>query len=149
MIASSVSRLQLTITSNGIPFIQAYRQPLYFIILGLRDPSALCVMRRTTFEADHSAKSCAMNFLQVPVSQQTPFLGRHTKFQMCRQSSASDNICISWNKGDCIYPGSCTYRHLCAICFQRHRARDCSRNQGSPFLRQGSLHSLCGRQLAS
>ena len=90
-------------------------------------------------EAGHSAKSCAMNFLQVPVSQQIPFLGRHTKFQMRRQSSASDNICISWNKGDCIYPGSCTYCHLCAICFQRHRARDCLRNQGSPFFKTGQF----------
>ena len=48
-------------------------------------------------EVDHSAKSCAMNFLQVPVSQQMLLLGRPTKFQMRWQASASDNICMSWN----------------------------------------------------
>ena len=38
------------------------------------------------------------------------------------------NVCISWNKGACVFPGECFYRHVCATCQSpAHKARDCSR----------------------
>ena len=34
-------------------------------------------------------------------------------------------VCLSWNSGQCMLPGSCTFLHVCATCREPHRARDC------------------------
>ena len=44
---------------------------------------------------------------------------------------STSNICISWNKGACIFPGQCTYRHTCATCHRNHRAKDCQQTPNS------------------
>ena len=47
-------------------------------------------------------------------------------------------ICISWNKGKCMLPGSCAFRHICAVCRTAdHMARDCDQAPAdSPYKRQ-------------
>lgn len=49
----------------------------------------------------------------------------------CRQESAL-NICISWNKGTCIFPSECTYLHVCATCQLAHKAQG---HQGTRYIR--------------
>ena len=40
-------------------------------------------------------------------------------------TGARRNICMSWNKGVCIFPANCLYRYVCVTCQQLHKARDC------------------------
>ena len=43
-------------------------------------------------------------------------------------------ICASWNMGACVYPGSCSYLHVCFICHFLHRANNCLETpEDSPF----------------
>ena len=70
-------------------------------------------------ECDHTAQHCALAQLQQPAIKGTPTSSQPPGRNLGR-------ICSSWNDGACLYPGSCTYRHVCSICFQHsHRARDC------------------------
>ena len=56
------------------------------------------------------------------------------------------NVCISWNRGMCIFPGNCTYRHVCTTCSLPHKAKDChptARSTDGPSHRQPvMLHPL-------
>lgn len=36
----------------------------------------------------------------------------------------ADNICMSWNRRACIFPGNCTYWHVCATCQLAHKIKD-------------------------
>lgn len=90
-------------------------------------------------ESDHSDSSCALAALQqqqVPTTAQPyhssrtyssdPRSSRRGRGQSGRRSAESlEFICMSWNRGACTYPGSCSYRHVCATCRRRHRAKDC------------------------
>jgi hypothetical protein len=74
---------------------------------------------------DHPAASCALAYLQPqtpgnPTSSQVP-----PRPPRKRAMVASHSLCISWNRGRCLYPGSCTFRHICSVCFQLHPAIDC------------------------
>ena len=69
---------------------------------------------------DHQASQCAMSFTQ-PQNR----TDRTVESRPQRRPDRSQNVCKSWNEGGCIFPGSCTYRHVCATCHQTHRARDC------------------------
>ena len=43
-------------------------------------------------------------------------------------------ICASWNMGACVYPGSCSYLHVCFNCHFSHRANNCLETpEDSPF----------------
>ena len=69
-------------------------------------------------ECDHAAQQCAMIQLQQPPTR------NNLATPVSRMTSR--RICTSWNEGNCAYPGSCTYRHICSRCFQpSHQARDC------------------------
>ena len=69
-------------------------------------------------ETDHSAPQCAMSQLQQPTL-------RSGNFTAPRMGTVW-RICLSWNKGNCTYPGTCTYRHVCSWCFQpSNPTRDC------------------------
>lgn len=91
--------------------------------------------------ADHAAVDCALAYLQqqppnrptmAPASSGPPasFQGPPRR----RRTVSSFNICSSWNQGRCIYPGTCTFRHVCSLCYQQHRALECNgRSRGSEF----------------
>ena len=72
-------------------------------------------------EADHSANSCAL----APLAP-TPSQGTSAKQPRRSTPSPDTQICISWNQGACMLPGSCRYKHTCGTCGDPHRARDCS-----------------------
>ena len=82
-------------------------------------------------ECDHNAPSCALAQLQPQVIRPPS-----------RQPSRSlGRICTSWNDGACIFPGSCSYRHVCSSCFSSsHRAGDCRSSRSRPGGR--SYHPL-------
>ncbi len=54
---------------------------------------------------DHTRNKCALAYLH-PKSHPPPPTFMHTKTRVCN----------SWNRGSCIYPGTCTYNHVCATC---------------------------------
>ena len=78
---------------------------------------------------DHTHAQCALLCLQQPNAQPST-----TSATSGRRKS--DNICTSWNRGACISPGNCTYRHVCATCQLLHRARDCSMTPDSSTYKQ-------------
>ncbi len=77
--------------------------------------------------ADHSSERCALSYLQAPSQPlcDTPLPAR-LRLQPRRRPESLLRICISWNKGRCAYLGTCSFRHVCATCQQRHMVRDCS-----------------------
>lgn len=82
-------------------------------------------------ETDHTAERCALSYLQGPLPQRPPTISPspHARpgYQPPRRRPESlSRICVSWNRGSCTYPGACNFRHVCAICRQRHMARDCT-----------------------
>ena len=101
---------------------------------------------------DHVTTQCALGFMQQPLTSK-PSVGmssstmstggRHRHGQPC-----SRLICNSWNTGWCIYPGTCSSRHVCATCHQRHQARDCQQtdmesadHRYQDLLQQAANHS--------
>ncbi len=78
-------------------------------------------------EVDHTRAQCALSCLQQPATETTA-APRTTQQQLPirRRPESAPRICISWNKGSCLFHGRCTYRHVCATCQALHRARDCT-----------------------
>ena len=94
-------------------------------ILGQRTGhGTFCTLCR---EVDHSRSQCALTCLQ-PTNQGKP-PGDYSSSSWRRQDPPR-NICMSWNKGSCTYPGQCSYRHVCAVCQLQHKARDCPQVTG-------------------
>ena len=67
------------------------------------------------WEVDHTAASCALAYLQQPSSTVSTQPARQGSK---RQAVASHTLCISWNRGRCLFPKSCSFRHVCSSCFQ-------------------------------
>ena len=86
----------------------------------------LCSIRR---EPDHTALQCALSYIQPPtVTSNAPgpsFLSPGPRAPLRRWPESLANICVSWNKGRCTFPGMCRLWHVCATC-QPHMARDCA-----------------------
>ena len=78
---------------------------------------------------DHTRAQCALLSLHPPTIRTTtiPTAGIRRR---------SDNICTSWNRGACMFPGTCSYRHICATCQLPHKARDCSKTPDSSSFKQ-------------
>ena len=88
-------------------------------------------------EADHTSEECALKPLQPrikqPLSRDNPLPrvwsspSRQSKrpAPLRKDSQPTKRVCISWNQGQCLFPGACSYRHVCASCQALHRARDC------------------------
>ena len=80
-----------------------------------------------------------LHIMQAGGPHQEPvcaWLSRAAAGIQCTQVQASPvgqgrrrRVCISWNKGDCIFPeGECSYLHECPSCkVADHRARDCAK----------------------
>ena len=90
---------------------------------------------------DHQAAQCALTYLQQPLvsSQQSPTaaaISRPPTDSRSRASRPAYRICTSWNLGSCIYPGTCTFRHICLVCRQSHRAKDCPDAPADSFHRR-------------
>ena len=86
---------------------------------------------------DHSISQCALSVLQQPLTTHVPASNRRpSNLGDRRPSGIPIPICSSWNAGRCIYPGTCSFRHVCATCGQHHKAHDCDETpSGSPYRR--------------
>ena len=79
-------------------------------------------------ELDHRSDECV---LAKPSPQDKDKPGKQSFCQLgpSRTSGtkhSTPRICLSWNSGQCIFPGMCEYMHLCHTCHETdHRARDC------------------------
>ena len=93
-------------------------------ILGQRSSGGLYCTLCTGI--DHASSQCALSVMQQPLITQPPIgTGRGTHFGG-RRPPRPRPICSSWNSGRCWYPGTCSFRHVCATCGQHHQARDCA-----------------------
>uniref|UniRef100_A0A1X7U1S3 C3H1-type domain-containing protein n=1 Tax=Amphimedon queenslandica TaxID=400682 RepID=A0A1X7U1S3_AMPQE len=75
--------------------------------------------------ADHTASQCALASLE------------HTPSQPWTTPRRQSLVCVSWNRGTCSFPGTCSYRHVCSSCFGNHKVRDCTYTRSVPASGQG------------
>lgn len=95
-----------------------------------RGASAFCSLCRGV---DHSAPHCALAYLHPPISSASSPAGPRPAPLKKRAVVAAHSICISWNRGRCVFPGRCEFNHICSLCFQQHQAVDCpSRSSSRP-----------------
>ena len=95
--------------------------------LGARtDQGTFCTLCQ---EVDHSSQDCALRSVReppIPRTLGTSETQSRSPLPHRMRPETLDRICVSWNKGRCAYPGSCTFKHKCATCrIFGHRARDC------------------------
>ena len=83
---------------------------------------------------DHTRVECALAYIYSPPP--TPSIPaiqtRSTNFR----SPGRSNICRSWNRGQCVFPNTCTYKHVCVTCQLPHRAKDCPRTPEDSFYKR-------------
>lgn len=97
-------------------------------------------------EPDHMADRCALSYLRQPHGQTPQTASGPTipssarpRFQPRRRPESHTGICISWNKGQCAYPGRCTFRHVCATCNRQHMACHCTETPANSPYRSNTL----------
>ena len=80
-------------------------------------------------EVDHSRAQCALVCLEPSASSSlAPSVSTSSKVTTRSSTQRRYNICISWNRGVCVFPGQCSFRHVCATCqSSNHKARDCTK----------------------
>ena len=83
---------------------------------------------------DHTAVQCALAYQQPgPATGSSTVDGlQPPRPAKKRATVAAHSLCISWNRGKCIFPSSCTFRHICSVCFQQHPAIECPSRMGRP-----------------
>ena len=78
-------------------------------------------------EPDHTAGQCALSYLQPPTgTSNASGPSVWPPGPRAPLTAPMTNICVSWNKWHCTFPGTCRFRHACATCQQPHMARDCA-----------------------
>ena len=95
-------------------------------MLGQRSSAgSFCTLCR---ECDHIAQHCALAPLQQQVNSGPAYNSSQPSGanRPPKRPETLMHICVSWNKGTCRRPASCTYRHICATCQLVHKARDCA-----------------------
>lgn len=117
--------------------------------------ASMCTLCR---EPDHTAAGCALAYLQQPVGQAPPTAAGPTRTSLpsgpparsryaTRRRQDIRAICTSWNRGKCVYPSWCNFRHICATCQGGHMARDCSTTPADSDFKRGL--STPGRKQAA
>lgn len=98
---------------------------------GSRTPAQLCSHCQGS---DHTSAQCALAVFELPRSGQLTGPDSAPVAPSSRKRDRNDLkslICWSWNRGACLFPGTCIYRHVCGSCEGRHRSRDCPSALGS------------------
>ena len=86
-------------------------------------------------EVDHATEECALTPL-VPPPKFSPLQRAVTARDIGESPPTrrtvpggliqpAKRICLSWNKGRCMFPGSCNYQHICTSCREPHPQKDC------------------------
>ena len=88
--------------------------------------------------ADHTCKDCALAYLYLPTPTPADHSSLPSPAVQARKASfrGRTNICKSWNRGQCVFPGNCTYNHVCITCRLPHRARDCPKTPDDSFYKR-------------
>ncbi len=108
----------------------------------------LCTICR---EPDHNASQCALAIMQQPLLSVQGNPSRNPA-RPSRRFESGQNICASWNRGPCAFPGVCTYKHECAVCHLDHKGITCpTAPEGSIYhrLRMASRPATARRPLSS
>ena len=101
--------------------------------LGSEPPPLVCSMCN---ELDHKVDDCALSKhpAATPALQPKDSLsrppGRPSK------KSPRTRICLSWNSGQCMLPGTCEFLHECHTCHEDHMAKDCSLTPGDSMFKR-------------
>ena len=88
------------------------------------------------FEYDHKPEQCALLYFQSPSAPavSSSYRPPARRVQVSKSPETLLRICASWNHGRCSFPNNCSFRHVCAICQNRHMARQCpDLPEGSPY----------------
>ena len=146
MIVPSVGRQPLTRPSRGTRCCQAST------LVG--SESGTGIYFTICREPDHSAPQCALAPIQQPL-----LLASNLDFPSSRPPLPANsdsppsvirpprpktllNICASWNRGSCAFPGTCTYRHVCGNCQFGYRGIGCpTAPEGSDYHRLRSTRT--------
>ena len=95
--------------------------------LGSEPPPMVCSLCN---ELDHRVEDCALS--RNPPSIASPSAhpkdlsaGRNPSRAPSARKSTRTRICLSWNGGQCMLPGSCEFLHECHTCHEDHMAKDC------------------------
>ena len=102
-------------------------------------------------EPDHAESQCALASLHFPQLQQLhlPPPSRSASPPASKRvvrPETLERICSSWNKGRCAFPGTCRFRHVCAVCKRKgHRARDCEETPPDSLYKTTGHHSLADK----
>ena len=87
---------------------------------------------------DHTPEECALSPLLPVVRPSRPQGELNWGVKEARSATPPSRarICVSWNRGQCRFPGTCLYRHVCLSCNGAHRQKDCEAGRqgwrGSP-----------------
>ena len=112
----SGNRQQLTNREDGTPWSQDYRLQQCSVKQAHNQPFVRSAMERITAARPLCAVSYIYPLPLCPPPQQR---------QASNRPSQGVKICKSWNKGACIFPGRCWFRHVCTKCQLPHKAKDC------------------------
>ena len=83
----------------------------------------LCKLCR---EPDHAESQCALASFQAHLQPALALPPLPPASKRVTRPETLERIYTSWNKGQCAFPGSCRFRHVCATCRRKgHRAKDC------------------------
>jgi hypothetical protein len=109
---------------------------------GDKKPCRLCR------EPDHTESQCALASLQFsqPQQHQPSSSSSPATSKRVAKPGTLDRICSSWNRGQCAFPGSCRFRHVCATCRRKgHRARDCDETPADSLYKATPLVDKSGQ----
>ena len=96
-------------------------------------------------ESDHPPEDCALASLlpatRTPQRDQeerlTPIPRSGRRPPLGLVTPTPKRLCISWNRGQCAFPGACSYKHACALCdCLDHQAKDCALAPPDSFYKQ-------------
>ena len=83
-------------------------------------------------EIDHSTAECAVaSILAKPVNRGTDHRGSAGPERPSRKGKRPSPytrqrpVCGSWNAGNCSFPGTCVFAHVCSNCYGPHQASSC------------------------
>ena len=83
----------------------------------------LCKLCR---EPDHAESQCALASFQAHLQPALALPPLPPASKRVTRPETLERIYTSWNKGRCAFPGSCRFRHVCAMCRRKgHWAKDC------------------------
>ena len=102
-------------------------------------------------EVDHVTEECALTpLIPAPKSNtiQHAFNARDTgesrfsrRLAPSRPIQPAKRICLSWNRGRCMFLGFCNYQRICASCREPHPQKYCPRSMADhSYLQMGEVY---------